>query len=157
MKTLNDKVLLLRHRQPNPAGRRGTSMLELVVGTVLIGIFLASTVPMLRWVHISSRFNEEHRIATQELANQMEQLAALPPGELTDDYLATLQPSAATHSALPDAHLTVASSLADADTQKITFELSWNGDLSRQIAPVRLTAWFPVPAAAQAPAISQLD
>jgi len=122
-----------------------------VVGAVLLGVFLSGLVPMLRSVHIATRFNEQHQFATQELANQMEQLAALPPGKIDAQYLASLEPSLATQSKLPDVQLTATASPADEGTQKITCELTWNTDMTSQVSPVRLTAWFPAGPAATDP------
>ncbi|GEM_PF-1001489 len=123
--------------------RRGTSLLELVVGAALLGVFLSGLVPMLRSVHLASRFNEQHQSANQELANQMEHLAALPAGSIDAEHLASLEPSLVAQSQLPDVQLTATASPADAGTQKITCELTWSTDTTNQTAPVRLTAWFP--------------
>ena len=131
--------------------RRGTSLLELVVGAVLLGVFLTGLVPMLRSAHVASRFNEQLQLAAQELANQMEHLAALPVGRIDSELLASLEPSLAAQSRLPDVQLTAVAEPADTSMQKVTCELMWNTDTTNQAEPVRLTAWFPVGSAAADP------
>jgi len=157
MKTLRNNQTRTTPRQNQLSSRslsvrrRGTSLLELVVGAVLLGVFLSGLVPMLRSVHIASRFNEQHQLAAQELANQMEQLAALPVGRIDAEHLASLEPSLAAQSKLPDVQLTATAEPADVGTQKITCELTWSTDTTNQAAPVRLTAWFRAAPAATNP------
>lgn len=133
----------LTSRGNNPRQRRGATMLELVVGAVLVGIFVSTTVPLIRWVHMSSRLNEQHQIATSEVANQMERLAALPASQLTAGHLESLQPSAATLAALSDVEMTAVSVPGDDGLQKITLEITWISDMSHETSPIRLAAWFP--------------
>lgn len=127
------------------ARRRGATLLELVVGAVLIGVFVTGAVPVIRWVHLASRLNEQHRIATQEIANQMEHLAALPASGITAEHLESLTPSAASQSSLPDADLKAVTEPSGDGLQKVTLNLTWTSASSAQSYPVRLTAWLPSP------------
>lgn len=124
--------------------RSGAFMLELVVGTVLLGVFLATVGPMFRWIHESKRVNDRRLIAVQELSTQMEKLASLPPARLTAEKLQSLTISESTVSALPDSQL-VAKSEADGEfMQRVTLTLTWTNDAGLTVEPERLTAWFPL-------------
>lgn len=117
-------------------------MLELVVGAALIGVFVSSTVPMVRWVHLSSRINEQKSLATQEVANQMEHLAALPAAERTAEHLDSLAVSDTVQTILPDAKLTTIAETSDG-LQKLTLTLTWTGSSSVETYSTHLTAWLP--------------
>ena len=118
-------------------------MLELVVGAVLIGIFVSGTIPMIRWVQTASRIDEQHATATQEVANLMERLSALPASERTTEYLESLTVSDSAQAALPDAELVVAADGSDDGLQKLTLSLSWGGSSPAETYSTKLTAWLP--------------
>jgi hypothetical protein len=119
-------------------------MVEVVVGAVLLGIFLSSVGPMFRWIHESKRTSDRHLFAMEELATQMEQLAALPPSQITKDKLQSLALSESTRTLIPDAKLT-ATLQADKDRlQRVTLSLAWANDAGMNVEPKRLTAWFPL-------------
>lgn len=126
------------------SGRRsGAFMAELVVGAVLLGIFLSSVGPMFRWIHESKRTSDRHLLAMEELAAQMEQLAALPPSQITDEKLQSLSLTESTRTLIPDAKLT-ATRQPDGDRlQRVTLSLAWVNDAGMDVEPKRLTAWFP--------------
>lgn len=126
-----------------PRRRRGASVLELVVGAVILGVFISAVGPMIRWVHVSRRMNERHQTAMQELSNQMEQIAALPPAQLSTERLDALTISATTQTLLPEPVLT-ATMTPDADQmRRVTLAIGWTNDAGMTVEPRRLTAWFP--------------
>lgn len=126
------------------SGRRsGAFMVELVVGAVLLGIFLSSVGPMFRWIHESKRTSDRHLLAMEELAAQMEQLAALPPSQITDEKLQSLSLTESTRTLIPDAKLTVTRQLDGDRLQRVTLSLAWVNDAGMDVEPKRLTAWFP--------------
>ena len=108
-------------------------MVEVVVGAVLLGIFLSSVGPMFRWIHESKRTSDRHLFAMEELATQMEQLAALPPSQITKDKLQSLALSESTRTLIPDAKLT-ATLQADKDRlQRVTLSLAWANDAGMNV------------------------
>lgn len=124
--------------------RSGAFMVELVVGAVLLGIFLSSVGPMFRWIHEAKRTSDCHLLAMEELATQMEQLAALPPSQITDEKLHSLSLTESTQTMIPDAKLT-ATRQPDGDSlQRVTLSLAWVNDAGMAVEPKRLTAWFPL-------------
>lgn len=126
------------------SGRRsGAFMVELVVGAVLLGIFLSSVGPMFRWVRDARLTSDRHLFAMQELATQMEQLAALPPTQITDERLQSLSITDSTRAFIPDANLTATRQPNEDGLQRLTLELSWVNDAGMTVEPKRLTAWFP--------------
>ena len=125
------------------AHRAGAFMVELVVGAVLLGIFLSSVGPMFRWIHDARRTSDRHLFAMQELATQMEQLAALPPSQITDERLQSLSITDSTRAMIPDANLIATRQPEEYGLQRVTLELSWVNDAGMNVEPKRLTAWFP--------------
>lgn len=123
--------------------RAGAFMVELVVGAVLLGIFLSSVGPMFRWIHESKRTNDRHLLAMEELATQMEQLAALPPSQITDEKLQSVLLTESTRTLIPDAKLTATRQPDGERLQRVTLSLAWVNDAGMAVEPKRLTAWFP--------------
>ena len=119
------------------ADRSGAFMLELVVGAVLLGVFLGTAGPMLRWIHETKRTNDRHLVAMQELSTQMEKLAALPPAELSSQALQSLVVSEATQSLLPDSQLTASSTPDGEFMQRVTLTLSWTSHAGMAVEPKR--------------------
>ena len=124
--------------------RSGAFMVEVVVGAVLLGIFLSSVGPMFRWIHESKRTSDRHLLAMQELSTQMEQLAALPPSQITDEKLQSLSMTDAARTLIPDATLTANLEPDNGGLQRVTLSLAWVNDAGMAVEPKRLTAWFPL-------------
>lgn len=114
------------------------------MGTVLLGAFLVGALPVIAWVRTAQQLSVEQRIASLELANQMERLAALTAGQRTKERLNqwNLSPEAA--AALDDAELSaqVQPSEAFPGLQKIQLSLVWTNDANQRVRPAQLTAWF---------------
>jgi type II secretory pathway pseudopilin PulG len=140
--------LINRNRKPSGSTRQasrraGAFMVEVVVGAVLLGIFLSSVGPVFRWIHDARRTSDRHLFAMQELAIQMEQLAALPPSQITDERLQSLSITDSTRAFIPDANLTATRQPDEDGLQRVTLELAWINDAGMNVEPKRLTAWFP--------------
>jgi len=117
------------------------TLIEMTICAILFGVALSVVVPMLRAIQRSARMNEQHRIATAELAALMEQTAALPAGEVTEEKIAALKLSAVAGHSLPDA--TVTADVEEADSlRRVTLALSWQNESGVTHPPVRLTAWL---------------
>ena len=124
--------------------RSGAFMVEVVVGAVLLGIFLSSVGPMFRWIRETKRTSDRHFFAMEELATQMEQLAALPPSQITDNRLQALTLTESTHTLIPDAKLTATREVDNDRLQRVALSLAWVNDAGMPVEPKRLTAWFPL-------------
>jgi hypothetical protein len=124
--------------------RSGAFMVEVVVGAVLLGIFLSSVGPMFRWIRETKRTSDRHFFAMEELATQMEQLAALPPSQITDNRLQALTLTESTHTLIPDAKLTATREVDNDRLQRVALSLAWVNDAGMAVEPKRLTAWFPL-------------
>ena len=137
-----------RNRKPPVSARlesrrSGALMVEVVVGAVLLGIFLSSVGPMFRWIRDARLTSDRHLFAMQELATQMEQLAALPSSQITDQRLQSLSITDSTRTMIPDANLTATRQAEEDGLQRVTLELAWVNDAGMDVEPKRLTAWFP--------------
>ncbi len=124
--------------------RRGSLMLEVLVGTVLLGAFFVGALPVIAWVRTAQQLSVEQRIASLELANQMERVAAVTAVQRTEERLSQLKLSAEAAAVLDDAELSalVRSSEAFPGLQQIQLSLVWTNDSNQQVKPARLTAWF---------------
>lgn len=126
--------------------RSGTTVLEIVVGTIILGVFISGIVPVFRWMHVSKSTNERHFVAMQELSTRMERLSAMPVTEIDEQYLQSLRLSESTQSLLQDAELTATMTREDQTMLRVSLALSWTNNAGRPVAPKRLTAWFPLEA-----------
>ena len=123
--------------------RRGISILEMVISLVLLGAMMTMTMQFLAWSVKTHRGAERRQFAAQELANSMEQLAALPWDELTPERAAATRISDQAHAVLeqPVLTVTIASSDSDPNTKQIAMELTWQNEAGEYGVPVRLTTW----------------
>ncbi|MCA9024721.1 MAG: type II secretion system protein [Planctomycetaceae bacterium] len=121
--------------------RYGFTMLELTVAASLLGMVFVVTLPLLKHVRVSRDAAQQRFVAQQEVANLMEQIAALGASAITDESL-TISPEAASH--LHDAQVAIAREPAEDNLQQVTISLTWSDDAGQPVAPASLTAWFPV-------------
>jgi type II secretory pathway pseudopilin PulG len=130
-----------RRRTPR---RRGALMVEMLVGTILLGAFLAGVLPVIAWIRTSQHTTEEQRIAALELANQMERVAALSAAQRTPEILNALKLSPEATAILDDAELTSRYQESDAfpGLQQIQLSLTWTNDSHQRVNPAQLTGWF---------------
>jgi len=135
---------LSRQRGRRTPCRRGALMLEMLVGTILLGAFLLGALPVIAWIRTSHHAAEEQRIAALELANQMERVAALPPARLTPEELQQLELSPEATATLDDAELSarIQPSEAFAGLQQVQLSLTWTDDSHQRVQPATLTGWF---------------
>lgn len=136
----------MRRQKKQPAynadRQRGFGSVELVVAVILFGVLVSSIGPLVRKVSTASRLNEERRIAQLELANLMEQVAALKPDRLSTDAVESLRSAAGKAMSLPEANL-VANVTDEVDgLRQVSLSLTWNPSSGNGMKPVRLTAWF---------------
>ncbi|MBI1310188.1 hypothetical protein GC176_02690 [bacterium] len=119
----------------------------MLVGTILLGVFLAGLLPIIAWVRLAQGTTENHRVAALELANQMERIAALPAGQRTSEQLQQLELSPEATANLTDAELTamIDTESAFPNQQQIRLSLTWTSDNNQRVKPLQLTAWFKPP------------
>lgn len=128
--------------------RRGFTTLESIAAAAVLAAGMAGVLPLaLRHGRLLAESRRE-RIAVEELANQVERIAAVPPRE-RDAFLAALAPSKLARDRLPGATLTVVrggSSLGE----RIVLSLAWDA-IGRREHPVRLAVWLANPQAGPVP------
>jgi hypothetical protein len=138
-----------------PRCRHGTTIFETFVALTLLSTTLAVAAPLLvrhNRLLVSAR---HYRLACDELANQVENLTALPTDDVAE-AVADLEVSAFTAERLHGAALTA--TLADADMgQRLTLGITWD-EPGRNTAPVTLVAWInSAPAPAPVPGASRFS
>lgn len=122
--------------------RSGFGTIELVVSMVLFGVLVSSIGPIVRHISVSNRLNEQRQLAQLELANLMEKISTLPPGQVTPDRIEAFRGEAKQASQLAQAELnSVVGDEADG-LRQVTLSLAWKPDSGTGMKPVRLTAWF---------------
>ncbi len=119
-------------------------MIEMLVGTILLGAFIAGVLPVVAWIRTSQHTTEQQRIAALELANQMERVAALSAARRTSEELNQLKLSPEASEVLDDAALSASIQTSDAfpGLQQIQLSLTWSNEARQRVKPVQLTAWF---------------
>jgi prepilin-type N-terminal cleavage/methylation domain-containing protein len=123
--------------------RRGFSMVEIAVASLLLAIAMTVTVQVLGWVAAERRVVDRRQCAVGEAANILERLTARPWEKLTPEAVKSLSLSEDAKRALPDGELTVAlhESNQDRDARRIALRIRWRNRSGEWDAPVRLVAW----------------
>jgi hypothetical protein len=122
------------------AARRGTTILELLVSfSLLITVLSLSATLVVRHGRILTS-SRQYRLALDELSNQAERLAALPPQEVAAE-VEHLKPSEFTAARLAAANLEGQLEPADVG-QRLRLKIYWN-EPQRRETPVTLVAWLP--------------
>lgn len=130
------------------AGRRGFTTLEVIAAAGLVSAGLAAIVPLfVRQARLVAETRRE-RIALEELANQAERLAAVPP-EALDAHLAGLAVSPAVAELVPAARLVAVRGDSQFGT-RVALMLSWDA-AGRRERPLTLVTWLPPGSAAGEP------
>lgn len=136
----------MRRQKKQPADnadrRRGFGTVELAVAVILFGVLVSSIGPLVRKVSTASRFNEERRIAQLELANLMEQVAALKPDRLSPETVEPLRAAAGEAVLLPEAKLIATVADEAGGLRQVSLSLTWKPASGNGMKPVRLSAWF---------------
>lgn len=136
--------------------RRGYTVVELIVTSLLLGTVFSTLAPILGSVNRLRQSGERRQLAMQEVANLMEELSVREWSQLTAEGTEDITLTPAVQAALPDAELTirilpeeseVAAVEADAiEVRRIEISLRWREQGDQFIAPVRLTTWRYAPA-----------
>ena len=127
--------------------RRGFTMIEMVAGAAILAVLLAVSMEFFHATALYRRAARQRELATQEVANLMERLAAIPWQDLTPEKGGQVRLSDAARRALPGAKLTIeVSSPADEragepPAKRIAVALAWEDQSRRLGRPMRLSAW----------------
>ena len=130
------------------AARRGVSLFEIVVATVLLGAVMTVSVQLLGWAAATRESAERRQWAVQEVANLMERLASRPWSELTPEAAAAESISDSARAMLRDAELKIAVTepASEPAAKRVAIELRWRNRAGEFDSPVRLTTWICRPA-----------
>ncbi len=122
--------------------RRGFSMLDLMVALTLLVAATSVVVPLVVRHGQVLQSQRHYRLALDELSNQLDRLAALPPDELPS-AVRQLAPSPFIAERLPGAKLTGELAPVDGGV-RVTLDITWD-DVGRRKQPVTLAAWVFAP------------
>lgn len=118
--------------------RRAVSSFEALVALTLLTSVLGMSVPLVVRHGRLLASARQYRLAVEELTNQLERLAALPPGDLAT-AVESVQVSEFTAAKLRGAELTGAVVPAELG-QRVTLHIVWD-EAQRRTAPLSMTAW----------------
>lgn len=136
--------LLPGHRRGAAVTRRGYTLIELTIASLLLGTAMGLIAPTLIWVTRERRASERRQEALQEVQNILERLTARPWAQVTPELAGETQLDEQVRNQLPDAKLVVEVSVDtdDAEAKRISVELKWKNGPEQTPAPVRLTTWM---------------
>jgi hypothetical protein len=121
-------------------GRRGSTLVELLVAFLLIMTTLGVSAPLVVRHERLLVDADHYRIALDELTNQLERLRAMP-ASLIGAALEQLKPSELTAQRLAGAKL--AGNVESGDSgRRVKLQLSWD-EPERRAFPAELVAWLP--------------
>jgi Tfp pilus assembly protein PilV len=133
----------ISRRHSRATARLGLTLVEVMVSFAVLTTVLATLTPLLVRHGRLLTEQRQHRLAVDEVCNQLERLAALPVEELRP-ALNELALSEFAAARLPDASLHGQLEAADMG-QRLTLRLTF-GDALPSRAPVEMAAWvFPPP------------
>lgn len=141
MRHPSSSLIPLREDRRRLPSRRGFGTIELLVSMILFGVLVSSIGPVVRRISDSNRLNKQRQLAQFELANLMEQIATLPPEEMTAKSVESLRTVAIRSSQLEDVELTASISDQTEGLRQVSLSLVWKSP-SGGMKPVSLTAWF---------------
>lgn len=122
--------------------RRGTITHEATMAIVLATAAIVGTAQILAVVSHQHRDLDRRSMATREAGNLMEEIAAKPWNEVTQDSLASLALSDECQSILREPRLMIeVAEEAERDGKQISVEIDWFSSQEQRVEPLRLVAW----------------
>ncbi len=119
--------------------RRGTTIIEFVVACSLLGSLMLFVVPSAIRIGRLQRVIRHDRIAMDEVTNQLDRLAQLPPSQINQE-IARLTPSEFAAAGLPNPKLS--GTLHDSeDGYRLALAISWDSP-GRSVAPLTMATWL---------------
>jgi hypothetical protein len=141
-------MILIQRSFSRPRHRlRGSLLVEVAMGTVLLMITMTMTVKVLGWVAQERHSAERRQRALLEVANVMERISAYRFEDLTPDLARRIKLSETARGHWSDSELTVEFTDSPAGdgppARRVALELRWRGRSGLWDRPVRLCAWIP--------------
>ncbi len=123
--------------------RRGFSLLEVIVASVLLGALMTTCLQLLHLTAAHHRATESRQLAIREADNVMQRLAAARFDDLTPEAARQIQLSEEASRGLPGAKLAVeVRDVPDrSDARRIVVRIEWQDRTGRSVRPVELVAW----------------
>jgi len=130
--------------RPSSVRRRGFTLVEMAMSTVMLAAAMTITVQLLGWMTLERRAVQRRSVAIQEAANAMEHLTSLGWEDVTDELGRTIELSTSARETLPDAELKVdvAAQGVEEGSKRVTITIRWRGRSGVLEKPVRLTSWI---------------
>lgn len=124
-------------------GRRGFTLIEMMVAGVLLTTVMMIVVPAIFWVHRERRQTERYQVAIVEVENMMERVVALPFEDMDQKTVDKFVLSESALRQLSNAKLKIDISESDQlrSMKRIQVQLGWVDHRGLNVAPVRLTSW----------------
>lgn len=122
--------------------RRGTITHEAIVAVIMATAAIVGTAEVLAVISYQRRDLERRSLASREAGNLMEEIAARPWTDLTEDALSELSLSAECVSVLREPRLKIAVAEEDGGVGKqISIEIDWLTSHDQRVTPQQLVAW----------------
>jgi len=123
--------------------RRGSSLIEMIVSTVLLTAVLVCAAPLISWSMQQRGLAEKQQLANQEVANLLETVATTSWDQLTQQNVSQWKLNDATEAELNQAKLEVSIKQSDAApiAKQVVVKLTWSDKMNRPVAPIRLSTW----------------
>ncbi|MBW3539487.1 MAG: hypothetical protein KY476_04385 [Planctomycetes bacterium] len=120
--------------------RRGFTLFELAVTTLVLGAAFALIGPLLVRVARSERAAEQRQIALFEVSNTLERITSLDWQSLTGESLDSLPLSETARAGLsePNLRASVEAVKGPPEAKRIVVEIDWKDTAGVRVAPVRL-------------------
>ena len=136
-------VKVRREKTNSHAVRRGTTLVEVICGSVLLATIASVSVPLLSWIALERRALLAREEASAYVANLMDEITAGPWEDISNESLAGVEPISWIRNQLrrPEMKLDVAVDPDDPDAKRVTIELAWANRGGHRVTPVRLTSW----------------
>jgi hypothetical protein len=118
--------------------RRAVTSFEVLVAFSLVATVIGMSAPLIVRHGRLLATARHYRLAVEELTNQLERVAALPPADI-DEAVSSINVSDFTAEKLPGAELTA--ELHDAEFgRRVTLHIVWD-EPQRRETPLTMTAW----------------
>jgi hypothetical protein len=126
--------------------RRGSMLVEVAMGSVLLVILMTVAVNVVRVAAHERGAAERRQRAVVEAGNVMERITAYAFDDVTLEQARRIALSESARRALPGSELTLdvttIDGAADRAAKRITLRLRWHDRAGMWEAPVRLTSWI---------------
>lgn len=124
-----------------PRPRRGTSVVEMIATTVVLGTIVGISLPMLKLVTSERQAAVAHEQALAAASNIMENVSALPFEKIKADATAAQLPDWAKEQLIEPSLQVEVERVPDASAKKIHLRLEWKSSRGYAVAPIQLTSW----------------